>query len=114
HINAQAIVAFDPVNNSITMATDQIITLLPDGTFQIQGDADLETVYFNYLIEDAAGYTGRALVEVVQIPSVASGTTIETTEGHMLIENITAGMYVNNRDDGQKMVRWIGNSTVST
>jgi hypothetical protein len=35
HINAQAIVAFDPVNNSITMATDQIITLLPDGTFQI-------------------------------------------------------------------------------
>jgi len=32
----------------------------------------------------------------------------------MLIENITAGMYVNNRDDGQKMVRWIGNSTVST
>jgi hypothetical protein len=114
HINAQAIVAFDPANNSITMATGQIITLLPDGTFQIQGDADLETVYFNYLIEDAAGYTDRALVEVVQIPSVASGTTIETTEGHMLIENITAGMYVNNRDDGQKMVRWIGNSTVST
>ena len=114
HINAQAIVAFDPANNSITMATGQIITLLPDGTFQIQGDADLETVYFDYLIEDAAGQTDRALVEVVQIPCVASGTTIETTEGHMLIENITAGMYVNNRDDGQKMVRWIGNSTVST
>ena len=35
HINAQAIVASDPANNSITMATDQIITLLPDGTFQI-------------------------------------------------------------------------------
>ena len=80
HINAQAIVASDPANNSITMATGQIITLLPDGTFQIQGDADLETVYFNYLIEDAAGYTDRALVEVVQIPCFASGTTVENTE----------------------------------
>jgi len=80
HINAQAIVASDPANNSITMATGQIITLLPDGTFPIQGDADFETVYFNYLIEDAAGNTDRALVEVVQIPCFASGTTVETTE----------------------------------
>jgi hypothetical protein len=71
-------------------------------------------MYFNYLIEDAAGSADRALVEVAQIPCFASGTTIETTEGHMLIENITAGMYVNNRDDGRKMVRWIGNSKVST
>ena len=47
HINAQAILASDPANNSITMATGQIITLLPSGTFQIQVDADLETVYFN-------------------------------------------------------------------
>ena len=80
HINAQAIVASDPANNSITMATGQIITLLPDGTFPIQGDADFETVYFNYLIEDAAGNTDRALVEVVQIPCFASGTPVETTE----------------------------------
>jgi hypothetical protein len=32
----------------------------------------------------------------------------------MQIENITAGVYVNNRGDGQQMVRWIGNSTVPT
>jgi hypothetical protein len=114
HINGQAVVASDPANNSITLTTGQIITLLPDGTFQIQGDADLETVYFNYSIEDAAGNTDSALVEVVQIPCFASGTTIETAEGPMLIENITAGMYVNTRDDGPQMVRWIGNSTVST
>ena len=80
HINGQAVVASDPANNSITLTTGQIITLLPDGTFQIQGDADLETVYFNYSIEDAAGNTDRALVEVVQIPCFASGTTVETTE----------------------------------
>ena len=114
HINGQAVVASDPANNSITLATGQIITLLPDGTFQIQGDADLETVYFNYSIEDAAGNTDSALVEVVQIPCFASGTAIETANGPMLIENITAGMYVNTRDDGPQMVRWIGNSTVST
>lgn len=76
HINGQAVAASDPANNSITLATGTIITLLPDGTFQIQGDADLETGYFNYPIEDAAGNTDSALVKVVQIPCFDSGKTI--------------------------------------
>lgn len=53
-----------------------------------------------------------ALVEVVQIPFFVSGTSIETTNGSVLIENITAGMYVHTHDYGLKMVRWIGNSTI--
>ena len=112
HINGTAVVAGD----SITLATGQIITLNPsgDGSFIIQGDADAETVYFNYTIEDANGNTDSAIVEVVQVPCFASGTLIETTQGPVLVEDLRAGMLVNTLDDGPQLIRWIGRRTVKS
>ncbi len=112
HINGTDVV----VGDSITLATGQIITLNPsgDGSFVIQGDADAETIYFNYTIEDANGNTDSAIVEVFQVPCFASGTLIETTQGPVLVEDLRAGMLVSTLDDGPQLIRWIGRRTVKS
>lgn len=109
HINGTAVVAGD----SVTLATGQIITLNPngDGSFIIQGDADLETVYFNYTIEDAIGNTDSAIVEVAQVPCFVTGTLIETAQGPVKVEDLVPGMFVITRDDGPQMIRWAGQRT---
>ena len=108
HINGTPVV----VGTTVTLATGQQITLLADGTFEIVGDANAETVYFNYSIEDEIGNTDTALVEVNQVPCFAKGTLIETTEGFVKVEDLHAGSLILTRDDGPQPIRWIGNRSV--
>ena len=106
HINGTAVVAGD----TVSLATGQDITLNADGTFTVAGDSDNETVYFNYSIEDTAGNTDSAIVEITQTPCFAAGTRIDTPDGPCPVENLTAGDFVQTRDAGAMMIRWIGSS----
>jgi hypothetical protein len=108
HINGTPVV----VGTTVTLATGQQITLNADGTFNIVGDSDAETVYFNYSIVDEIGNTDTALVEINQVPCFVFGTLIETTQGLVKVEDLRAGMNVMTRDDGPQPIRWIGNRTV--
>ncbi len=96
------------VTPTVTLATGQILSVAPDGTIQVQGDADAETVYFTYTVEDTNGNTDTGLVEVEQVPCFAAGTLIETPQGPRPVEEIEAGDLVITQDDGPQPVRWSG------
>ncbi|AXI54594.1 2,3,4,5-tetrahydropyridine-2,6-carboxylate N-succinyltransferase [Sulfitobacter sp. JL08] len=109
HINGTAVNAGD----TVTLATGQQVTLNANGTFTIVSDSDAKTTYFNYTIEDTAGNTDTALVEVEQVPCFVKGTLIDTPDGAVAIEALTAGMSVMTRDNGPRTIRWIGHRTVA-
>ncbi|MEP1538422.1 MAG: Hint domain-containing protein [Paracoccaceae bacterium] len=110
HINDVAVTAGD----TITLATGQVITLNVDGTISVAGDADAETVYFNYTIEDTAGNTDAGLIEINQVPCFGQGSLINTPDGPRLIETLAVGDLVLTRDKGAQPIRWIGGRDVST
>ncbi len=107
-INGTAVSAGD----TVTLATGQSITLNADGTFEITGDGDAETVYFTYEIEDASGNLDTAVVEVTQVPCFVHGTYIDTPNGPKLIEDLRPGDKVLTLDNGAQPIRWIGQRTV--
>lgn len=104
HINGVDI-SVTPV---VTLATGQQVSVAPDGTLQVEGDSDAETVYFTYTIEDSNGNTDTGLVEVEQVPCFAAGTLIETPYGPRPVEGIKPGDLVHTQDDGPQPVRWAG------
>lgn len=110
HINGTAVVAGD----TVTLATGQQITLNADGTFDVLSDNDVETVYFNYTVEDTGGNTDTALVEIVQISCFGKGTLIRTEHGDQPIETLVPGQLIQTRDNGLQPIRWIGQREVST
>lgn len=113
HINGVAVSATGSggLPNSVTLATGQVVTLNTDGTLTVDADTDNETIYFNYTIEDAAGETDTALVEIEQhTPCFTAGTLICTSEGDIPVEHLKAGMLVNTLDNGFQPIQWIGHS----
>ncbi|MGR3712231.1 MAG: Hint domain-containing protein [Shimia sp.] len=97
--------------NSVTLSTGQIVTINADGTLTIDADTDLETVYFNYSIEDADGNTDTALVEIEQHPPCFThGTLIRTSEGDMPVERLRKGMLLETLENGLQPIEWIGSS----
>ncbi len=115
HINGVAVSA-DPTSglpDSVTLATGQVVTLNSDGTLTIDADGDNETVYFNYTIQDSAGETDTALVEIEQRPPCFTpGTLIRTSEGDIPVEDLRAGMLVETLDSGLQPIAWIGKSNM--
>ena len=109
HINGQTAVVGVP----IPLGTGQTVALNADGTFTVVGDGDAETVYFNYSIQDTAGNTDTALVEITQTPCFAGGTRIDTPNGPRAIERLRVGDLVTTLDDGAVPIRWIGSTRVA-
>ncbi|KPA22774.1 hypothetical protein shim_10620 [Shimia sp. SK013] len=107
HINGVPVVPGD----SVTLATGQVVTLNADGTLTVDADTDLETVYFNYTIEDEDGNTDTALVEIVQHPPCFTrGTLIRTSDGDIPVEQLRKGMLLQTLDNGLQPIEWIGSS----
>lgn len=98
---------------TITLSTGQSITLNADGTLLVAGDADAETTYFNYTVQDTSGNVDTAIVGVTQVPCFTAGTLIETPRGPRLIEDLQPGDPVLTRDNGAQTLRWIGHRTVA-
>ncbi len=109
HINGVAV----NVGDSVTLPTDQIITLNADMTFTIQNDGDLETVSFTYgiLSEDANGLDiddDVGFVTIHTVPCFVAGTLIATPLGPRAVETLGPGDLVLTRDEGAQPVRWSG------
>lgn len=96
------------VGSTVTLTSGQEVTLNADGTFTILADADVETVYFNYTVDNGLGGTDTALVQINQMPCFVAGSLIETPRGAVPVETLRAGDMVNTLDDGPQPIQWIG------
>jgi hypothetical protein len=94
--------------DSVTLTSGQVVTLNADGTLTIDSDADAETAYFNYTIENGIGGSDTAIVQVTQMPCFVAGTLIDTPEGPRAVETLAEGDLVLTLDDGPQPVRWAG------
>ena len=94
--------------DSVTLTSGQVVTLNPDGTLTVDADADAETVYFNYTVDNGLGSTDTAIVEVTQMPCFVAGTMIDTPSGPVAVEALRPGDLVTTLDDGAQPLRWIG------
>ncbi|MBO9476829.1 Hint domain-containing protein [Shimia sp. R11_0] len=116
HINGIAVSATGAggLPNSVTLSTGQVVTLNANGTLTVDANTDNETVYFNYTIEDTSGASDTALVEIEQrAPCFTAGTLIQTSEGHLPVEELRAGMLLRTLDSGYQPIRWIGRSHIT-
>lgn len=110
HINGQEV----EVNDTVTLATGQKITLNEDGTFTVVTDDDLETVYFNYTAANEDGKSDTGLVEITQtVPCFLRGTLIRVPGGEIPVEDLRPGMQVLTYDHGPQELLWIGNRTTA-
>lgn len=113
HINGVPVVAGD----QITLPTGQVVTLMPDGTFDIMTDLDEEKVSFTYGVQSVDGL-GNALendigfVTVDTVPCFVKGTNIRTMRGEVPVEDLEPGDMVMTLDDGAQPIKWIGQRTV--
>ncbi len=113
HINGVPVVA----NDQITLPTGQVVTLLPDGTFDIVTDQDEEKISFTYGVQSVDG-SGVALdddigfVTVDTVPCFVKGTNIRTMRGEVPVEELELGDLVLTYDEGAQPVRWIGQRKV--
>ncbi|MEN8891826.1 Hint domain-containing protein [Planktotalea arctica] len=109
HINGQAVT----VGSIITLGTGQTVQLNADGTFDVVGDGDTETVNFTYAIENASGNTDTGFVTLDMVPCFVAGTLIETDQGRMPVEVLEAGDMILTHDQGYQPLRWIGQRKVA-
>lgn len=107
-INGISVLAGD----SVVLSTGQTVTLNADGTLTVVADADIETTYFNYTIDNGLGNQDTAIVQLSQLPCFLAGTMIETIEGPKPVETLTEGDLVLTLDNGAQPIRWIGQRTV--
>ncbi len=118
HINGQEVNANGP-NNSVTLNNGHVITLLPNGQFQITptapppGATDPDSYSFSYTSATTGGLTDSAFVTVTTIPCFVSGTAIRTPEGERAVDDLQVGDLVETRDHGPQPVRWIGRRKVA-
>lgn len=110
HINGTPIL----VGETVSLVSGQDITLGTNGILTITADNNTETVYFNYTIEDSAGNTDSAIVEINQNPPCFTpDTLIMTDQGEMLVQDIKVGTKLRTKDNGYQPVLWIGRSVLA-
>ncbi|MFP7672992.1 Hint domain-containing protein [Marivita sp. S0852] len=100
-------IAVNP-GDSVTLTSGQVVTLNADGTLTVDADADAETAYFNYTVENGLGNSDTAIVQVTQMPCFVAGTLIDTPGGPVPVQTLKAGDVVLTLDDGPQPVRWAG------
>jgi len=106
-INGQEVHAGD----TIILPSGEEVLLNGDGTVTVFTDEDAETNVFTYEVEDDAGNTDTAFVEMTTVPCLVAGTLVETPGGRVAVEDLKPGDLVMTRDNGPQPVRWAGRST---
>ncbi len=118
HINGQEVTA-TPGNDSVTLSTGHVITLLGTGELQITppasevGLTNPQSYSFTYTAETTGALTDSAFVTVTTIPCFVSGTSIRTPSGDVIVDQLQVGDLVETRDHGPQPIRWIGRRRVA-
>ncbi|MEM9427458.1 MAG: Hint domain-containing protein [Pseudomonadota bacterium] len=107
-INGQAVTPGD----TVVLTTGQSVTLNPDGTLDLVGNAVSEDVAFTYETTSTTGDSAVGFIIIDTIPCFVSGTLIRTDRGDVPVERLAVGDLVRTRDDGFQPVRWIGRRVV--
>ena len=106
-INGQPVFAGD----TVTLPTGEMITLTEDGMVLVESDGDEGSNSFSYTVEDSAGNTDTAFVNLTTTaPCFTAGTLIDTPNGAIPIEQLKPGDLVQTLDHGPQPVRWVGTS----
>jgi hypothetical protein len=109
HINGNAVSA----GSSVTLTSGQTVTVNADGTLTVLSDADVETAYFTYTVDNGLGQQDTAIVQVDQMPCFVAGTLIDTPDGAVPVEDLRAGDMVLTLDDGPQPLRWVGSKAIA-
>jgi ribosomal protein S27E len=105
HINGQPVV----VGDTIKLPTGEQITLTEKGFAVLSNATEEGTNTFSYTVEDSAGNTDTAFVDVTtSVPCFVAGTMIATPQGLRPVERIAPGELVDTLDHGPQPVRWVG------
>lgn len=114
HINGVGVM----VGDEITLPTGQKVTLMADGSFNIETDLDEEAINFTYGIQSVDG-AGTPIVDdvgfvtVETIPCFVAGTHIRTLKGEVPVEDLKPGDLIMTLDNGAQPLRWIGQRSVA-
>jgi len=100
------------VGQPILLATGQTVTLLSDGTLEFSSTSDTGNVNFTYTVSNNSGTTDVGFVNVGTIPCFVAGTSIQTQNGEIAVEDLRVGDQVATKDDGAQEIRWVGQRTV--
>ncbi len=105
HINGQPVVVGDTIN----LPTGEQITLTETGFTVLSNGTEDGTNTFSYTVEDGAGNSDIAFVDVTtSVPCFVAGTMILTPQGPRPVERIAVGDMVTTLDHGPQPVRWVG------
>lgn len=107
HINGMAI----SVGTPMTLSGGETVLLNADGTITMTTLAGTTSTIFSYTISDSTGSTDTAFVTLTTAPCFVKGTLIDTPNGKVKIEDLSAGDLVLTRDHGAQPLRWIGQTT---
>ncbi len=107
-INGQDVVA----GSVVTLATGQQVQVNGDGTVELLGDGEIETVNFTYEVSSSTGQSDTGFVNVDSVPCFVAGTLIDTPGGRVPVEALMPGDMVMTKDDGPQPLRWIGRRDV--
>ncbi|MCR9110105.1 choice-of-anchor L domain-containing protein [Marivita sp. XM-24bin2] len=108
HVNGIAVTA----GSSITLTSGATVILNADGTFTVLSDADAETVYFTYTVDDGLGASDIGIVQVNQMPCFVAGTLMDTPHGPVRVEDLRPGDLVLTLDNGPQPVCWAGSREI--
>ncbi len=105
HINGQEVEPGD----TIKLGSGEAVQVNADGTLTVLSDGLGEENVFSYTVEDSAGNTDTAFVNMTStVPCFTAGTLIATSGGPVPVEMLRPGDMVLTRDHGPQPLRWIG------
>lgn len=107
HVNGVAI----SVGTPVTLAGGESVLLNANGTLTITTLAGTTSTIFSYTITDSTGSSDTAFATLTTAPCFVKGTLIDTPNGKVKIEDLSAGDLVLTRDNGAQPLRWIGQTT---
>ncbi|NBT30524.1 MAG: 2,3,4,5-tetrahydropyridine-2,6-carboxylate N-succinyltransferase [Rhodobacteraceae bacterium] len=107
HVNGVPI----SVGTPVTLAGGESVLLNANGTLTMTTLAGTTSTIFTYTITDSTGSSDTAFVTLTTAPCFVKGTLIDTPNGKVKIEDLSAGDLVLTRDHGEQPLRWIGQTT---
>jgi len=105
HINGQPVAS----GSEVKLGSGEVVRLNADGSLTVISDGLGEENVFSYTVQDSAGNTDTAFVQMIStVPCFVAGTPVDTPRGPIPVEALRPGDPVDTRDGGVAILRWVG------